>query len=114
MFNAGSVCLCSHVVVLGTSVRLSWYSVWWVTVMRVLLFVWDVSKLGECEREAMLVLVLSVSAYMGNTRGSDTVSVDDVLEMSVVRGVRGVACEMCMCLARAGWYVKGERIGFGL
>ena len=29
---------------------------------------------------------------------------DDVLEMSVVRGVRGVGgvCEMCMCLARGG------------
>ena len=40
---------------------------------------------------------------MGNTRGSCFVSTtDDVLEMSVVRGMRGVSgvCEMCM--ARAG------------
>ena len=32
-FTAGSVCLCglcSHVVVLGFSVRLSWYPMWWV------------------------------------------------------------------------------------
>ena len=32
-FTAGSVCLfgvCSHVVVLGLSVRMSWYSVWLV------------------------------------------------------------------------------------
>ena len=29
-------------------------------------------------------------------------TVDDVLEMSVVRGVKGVGgvCEMCMCFAR--------------
>ena len=39
--------VCSHVVVLGLSVRLSWnsYVVGAVTVMRVLLFVWDVSML---------------------------------------------------------------------
>ena len=32
-FTAGSVCLCgvcSHVVVLGLSVRLSWYPTWWL------------------------------------------------------------------------------------
>ena len=29
-FTAGSVWLCSHVVVLGLSVRLSWYLMWWV------------------------------------------------------------------------------------
>ena len=28
--------------------------------------------------------------------------------MSVVRGVGGV-CDMCMCLARAGWKVLGVR-----
>ena len=39
---------------------------------------------------------------MGGTRGSGFVSTaHDVLEMSVVRGLRGVGgvCEMCMCLA---------------
>ena len=49
-----------------------------------------------------------------DTRGSGFVSSPvDVLEMSVVRGVRSVCgvCEMCMCLAR-GW-VGGECIGFG-
>ena len=33
-------------------------------------------------------------------------SADDVLDMSVVRGVGGV-CEMCMCLARGGFGVVG-------
>ena len=46
--------------------------------------------------------VVAVSAgceYIGGTRGSGAVSTaDDVLEMSVVRGVCEV-CEMCMCLA---------------
>ena len=44
------------------------------------------------------------------TRGSDTVSsADDVLQMSLVRGMRrvGEVCEICMCLARAGWEVMG-------
>ena len=48
-FTAGSVFLCgvrSHVVVLGLSVRLPCV-VGAVTVMRVLLFVWDVSILRE-------------------------------------------------------------------
>ena len=42
-------------------------------------------------------------ACMGGTRGSGVVSsANDVLEMSVVRGMRkiGGVCEMCMCLAR--------------
>ena len=52
--------------------------------------------------------VVEVSAgceRMGGTCGSSAVySADDVLKMSVVRGVRGVGgvCEMCMCLSR-GW-----------
>ena len=46
--------------------------------------------------------VVSVSACMSVTRGSDVLSsTSDVLEMSVVRGVGGV-CDMCMCLARGG------------
>ena len=43
--------------------------------------------------------------YIGGIRGSGIVSsADDVLEMSVVRGVIGVVgvCEMCMCLSRDG------------
>ena len=42
---------------------------------------------------------------IGGTCGSDFVSTaEDVLEMRVVREVRGVGevWEMCMCLARAG------------
>ena len=39
---------------------------------------------------------------MGGTRGSGVLSsADDVLEMSVVRGICG-ACDMYMCLARGG------------
>ena len=56
-FTAGSVCLsgvCSPVVVLGLSVRLSWYlpyvvsAVVTVTVMHVLLFVLHVCMLRDC------------------------------------------------------------------
>ena len=51
--------------------------------------------------------MVAESAYMGGTRGSGVLSsACDVLEMSVVRGVGGV-CDMCMCLARAGWEVLG-------
>ena len=42
---------------------------------------------------------------MGGTRGSGFASTaDDVLEMSVVRVVKGVGgvCKMCTCLARGG------------
>ena len=48
--------------------------------------------------------------YMGGTRGSDCVyTADDVLEMSVMRGV------ICVCIwLGAGWNVWGERIGVGL
>ena len=44
-----------------------------------------------------------MSACMGGTRGSGVLlsCTEDVLEMSVVRGVGGV-CDMCMCLAQ-GW-----------
>ena len=43
--------------------------------------------------------------YMNGTRGSSIVSsTDAVLEVSVIRGMRGVSgvCEVCMCLARGG------------
>ena len=51
--------------------------------------------------------VVAVSAHMGGTRGSGVLaSACDVLEMNVVRGVGGV-CDMCMCLAGAGWEVLG-------
>ena len=49
------------------------------------------------------------------THGSGVVSsVDDMLEMSVVHGVRGVGrvCEMCMGLAR-GKYVRGLGLARG-
>ena len=47
---------------------------------------------------------------MGVTRGSGIVSSEaDVLWMSVVRGMRGVArvCEMYMCLVVSVWQVMG-------
>ena len=47
-----------------------------------------------------------MSACMSGARGSGVLSsTDDVLEMSVARGVGGV-CDMCMYLARGG--VGGE------
>ena len=54
-----------------------------------------------------LGVVVVSPGHVGGTRGSGIVlSVDDVLWMSVVRGMRGVGgvCEMsmCMCLARSG------------
>ena len=47
---------------------------------------------------------------MGDTRGSGIVSsADDVLEVSVVRGMRvGGMCDMCTCLALSG--VGGESV----
>ena len=60
--------------------------------------------------------VVAVSAYIGGTCGSRVlVSVCDVLEMSVVRGVGGV-CDMCMCMARGGrwWGCVDESSEFGL
>ena len=56
-----------------------------------------------------MVAMSAGCANMGGTRDSGIVSsADGVLEMSAVRGVRGVGwlCTMCICLAR-GW-VGGE------
>ena len=84
-----------------------------VTVMRVMLFVLHVCVLIECEGSMVTEIlvwcpgggVVVVSAGCEYMCGSGFVSTaDDVLEMSVVREVRGVGgvCEMYMCLAR-GW-----------
>ena len=52
------------------------------------------------------------AGHVGGTRGSGNVSnAADVLWMSVVRGIRGGVCEMCMCLSRGG--VGGEVGGGG-
>ena len=86
-----------------------------VTVIHVMLFVWDVSMLRECEGDGnagvvnrgSVVSVSAVHESMGGTRDSGIVSsANDLLEMSVVRGMRGVGgvCEMCM--ARGG--MRGE------
>ena len=53
---------------------------------------------------------MASAGHVGGTRGSSIVSsAADVLWMSVVRVMRGVGrvCEMCMCLARAVWVVRG-------
>ena len=81
-----------------------------VTVMRVLLFVLDVSMLRECEGDGSgdvgdkggVVGVSACHEYVGGIRGSDIVSsAADVLGMSVVRGMKGVGRvgELCMRLA---------------
>ena len=61
-FTAGSVslcCVCSHVVVFGLSVRLSWYQyVDAVTEMRVLLFVLHVCMLRECEGARLTAMLV--------------------------------------------------------
>ena len=68
--------------------------------MRILLFVVHVSMVRECEGDGNAgvwdkggVVVVSVGhAYMGRTRGSGIVfRADNVLGMSVVRGIRGVS-----------------------
>ena len=67
--------VCYHVVVLGLSVRLACYVVVVVTVMRVLLFVFDVSMLSEGVRvTAMLVRGGAWHEYVSGTRGSGIVS----------------------------------------
>ena len=67
--------------------------------------------LRECEGDGNACVwdvggVVVVSAgYVGGTRGSGIVSsAADVIELSVVPGMRGVGgvCEMCTCLARGG------------
>ena len=84
-----------------------------LTVMRVLLFVLDVSRQRECEDDGNASVrddegVVAVSAgheYVGGARGSGIVSIAaDVLGLHVVRGMRGVSgvCGMGMCLARGG------------
>ena len=117
-FTAGFVCfcgVCSPVVVLGLSVRLSWYPLCCgcgycgdcgacIVVFAACVYA---ARLLEYEGDGNAGVgsgggVVAVSAYMGGTRGSGVFSsAGDVLEMSVVRGVGGV-CEMCMCLAWAG------------
>ena len=55
------------------------------------------------------MLVVVSAGHVGGARCSCIVSsADDVLWMSVVRGIRGVCevCEMCLCFARGG--VGGE------
>ena len=50
-------------------------------------------------------MVVVSAGHVGDTRGSGILSsAAHVLEMSVVRGMRGVGvvCAMCMCLARGG------------
>ena len=85
-----------------------------VAVMRVLFFVLHVCMLRECEgdgnavlgpAEVWLWLVRGVSIWR-YTWFRFVSTADDVIGMSVVRGVRvvGGVCEICMCLA---WGVVG-------
>ena len=58
--------------------------------------------------------VVAVITWMCGTHGSGVLSsTDDVLEMSVVRGVGGV-CDMCMCVARGsvGEWMRELGLGF--
>ena len=60
------------------------------------------------------VVVVSVGhEYVCGTRGTCIVSsAADVLGMSVVHGMRGVGGVCEMCLAQAGWDVRGLGLGF--
>ena len=117
------LCACVVFVVLGLSVRLSCYPMLWGRLLR---WLWCMYCCLCCEnvrvrwwRGSAGVAsgrgVVSMSAYMGGTRGSGVLSsAGDVLQMSVVRGVSGV-CDMCMCLARGRvGGVRSERIGLGI
>ena len=83
-----------------------------MTVVRVVLVVLHGCMLRNCDGDGNagvgvgggMVTVSAGCEYMDGTRGSGFVSTaDDVLEMSVVSGVRSVGgvCEMYMCLDRA-------------
>ena len=74
-----------------------------LTVMRAL-FVCEVHMPNYCEGDGNAD-VGAECEYMGCTRGSGVASnAANLLEMSVVRDVRGVGgvCKMCMCLAWGG------------
>ena len=74
--------------------------------INVLLFVLHVYMLRECEGTRVMAMLVwgkgicGCGECMGGTRGSGVVSsADDVLEMSVVRGVRGGGgCAKCVCV----------------
>ena len=80
-----------------------------VTMIHVLLFVFHVCMLRECEGDGNAgvgngggVVAASAGVCMGCTPGLGVSSADNVLEMSVMCRVRGVSgmCEMRLCLAR--------------
>ena len=97
-----------------------------VTVMRVMLFVLHVCMLRECDGARLTTMLVwgmlrcdcGSAGHVVGIRGLGIVSsAADVLWMSVVRGMSGVAgvWEMCMSLARGGMGAEwDERIGFGL
>ena len=63
----------------------------------------NVGGVGGC-----VVAVSAGHEYMEDTRGPGIVSsADEVLKMSVVRGMRGVG-GVCMCLGRSGVGGEGE------
>ena len=81
--------------------------------MRVLLLVLHVFIMRDCDGDRNAGVeagggVVVVSEYMGGICGF-VFAANDVLEMSVVRGVRSGVCEMWMCLARGGVRGVGMR-----
>ena len=82
-----------------------------ITVMRVLLFLFHVFVLREYEGVGDAGVVLAVSAgceFMSDTRGSGVESTaNDVLEMSMLSGVRVVG-GVCVCVwVVVVWVVLG-------
>ena len=91
--------VCSHVVVLGLSVRLSLYLCRGYGNWNACDVVLNVSMLRKCDGDGnaggmdggSVVAVSAGHEYVGGTRGSGLVSsATDVVGMSVVRGMRGV------------------------
>ena len=76
--------------------------------MRVLLFVFDLSMLRECEGDGNAGVgdggcVGAGHEYVGGTRGSSIVSsAADVLGMNVVRMMKGVGVMCGMCVLGTG------------
>ena len=99
--------VCSHVIVLGLSVSVLVPSVVCavvaLTVIRVLLFMREVSMLIECDGDGNAGV--GVGECMGGICGSGVVLIQETMKemsVSVVRGVRGIGgvYEMCLCLTR--------------
>ena len=108
--------VCSNVVILGLSVRLSRYHMWWLwwlwCMCCCLCGMWVCWASAGVGNRRGVVSVSVGHEYMGGTHGSGIVfSADDVLEMSLVCGMTERNWWSVWNEFGLGW---DERIGFGL